>query len=59
MDGLNDNEDILIIAATNREDLLDAALVRPGRFDSKIQIDVPDQEVRFRMYKHYLNKYVM
>lgn len=58
MDGLNNNEGILVIAATNREDLLDAALVRPGRFDSKIFVDVPDVEVRAKMFQHYLNKYV-
>ena len=58
MDGLNDMEDIIVIAATNREDLLDAALVRPGRFDEKIFIDVPDKITRYKMYIHYLNKYV-
>jgi len=57
MDGLNDNENILVIAATNREDLLDAALVRPGRFDMKIYIDLPDFEVRLKIYRHYLNNY--
>ena len=58
MDGLNDMEDIIVIAATNREDLLDAALVRPGRFDEKIFVDVPDTTTRYNMYIHYLNKYV-
>jgi SpoVK/Ycf46/Vps4 family AAA+-type ATPase len=58
MDGLNSMEDIIVIAATNREDLLDSALIRPGRFDVKITIDVPDAEVRYKMFYHYLNKYV-
>ena len=58
MDGLNDMENIIVIAATNREDLLDAALVRPGRFDMKIFLDLPDLEVRIKMYLHFLAKYV-
>ena len=58
MDGLNDMYNIIVIAATNREDLLDAALVRPGRFDMKIFIDVPDDDVKFDLYLHYLKKYV-
>jgi len=57
MDGLNDMEDIIVIAATNREDLLDAALVRSGRFDMKILINIPDIETRYRIYVHYLEKY--
>ena len=58
MDGLNDMENIIVIAATNREDLLDAALVRPGRFDMKIFIEAPDNEIRYEIYLHYLKKYV-
>ena len=58
MDGLNDNEDITVIAATNREDLLDAALIRPGRFDLKIQIEAPEAEERTKIYKLYLAQHV-
>ena len=42
MDGFNDNEGIIIIAATNRSDVLDKALLRPGRFDRQIQVPNPD-----------------
>ncbi|GAB6172527.1 ATP-dependent zinc metalloprotease FtsH [Paradesulfitobacterium aromaticivorans] len=42
MDGFNGNEGIIIIAATNRPDILDPALLRPGRFDRQVTVDVPD-----------------
>lgn len=42
MDGFTANEGIIIIAATNRPDILDPALLRPGRFDRQITVDVPD-----------------
>jgi len=53
---MNDMEDVVVIAATNREDLLDAALVRPGRFDMKIPIELPEPEISYKIYLHYLNK---
>ncbi len=46
MDGFNMNDGITVIAATNRMDILDAALLRPGRFDRIIQIPLPDTESR-------------
>ena len=57
MDGVANNDNIIVIAATNREDLLDAALVRPGRFDYKIMFASPDVDLRFKLYKLYLEKY--
>ncbi len=42
MDGFGENEGVIIIAATNRADILDPALLRPGRFDRQITVDVPD-----------------
>lgn len=46
MDGFGDNEGIIIIAATNRPDILDPALLRPGRFDRQITVDRPDLKGR-------------
>ena len=46
MDGLEELEDVAIIAATNRPDILDAGLMRPGRFDRHIKVDLPNEEAR-------------
>jgi cell division protease FtsH len=46
MSGFNDNEGIIVIAATNRLDTLDSALLRPGRFDRQIEIGLPDYNAR-------------
>ena len=46
MDGFEPNERVIVIAATNRGDMLDSALLRPGRFDRRIQLDLPDIEGR-------------
>ncbi len=46
MDGFTPNESIVVIAATNRPDVLDPALIRPGRFDRKVSLDLPDLEGR-------------
>lgn len=46
MDGFSQNEQVVVIAATNRGDLLDSALLRPGRFDRRIMVDYPDVEGR-------------
>lgn len=56
MDGFNDNEDILVIAATNRKDILDDALLRPGRFDRIIKIPLPDQDSREKILNLYLQQ---
>jgi cell division protease FtsH len=57
MDGFADNEGILIMGATNRRDVLDAALLRPGRFDRIINVPLPDVESREKILKvHTKNK---
>ena len=51
MDGLEELEDVAIIAATNRPDILDAGLMRPGRFDRHIQVSEPDEEARLSIFE--------
>ncbi|MCO1335036.1 ATP-dependent zinc metalloprotease FtsH [Microbulbifer sp. OS29] len=46
MDGFDPQEAVVVVAATNRPDVLDAALMRPGRFDRKITLDLPDKAAR-------------
>ncbi len=57
MDGFGENEGIIIIAATNRPDVLDPALLRPGRFDRQVTINLPDAKAREEILKvHAKNK---
>ncbi len=57
MDGFGDNQGIIILAATNRPDVLDKALLRPGRFDRQVIIGVPDVKGRTEILKiHAKNK---
>ena len=51
MDGFESNNGVVVLAATNRADILDKALVRPGRFDRQIQVDPPDVEGRTAILK--------
>ena len=51
MDGLEELDDVAIIAATNRPDILDPGLVRPGRFDRHIKVDTPDEKSRLAIFK--------
>ena len=51
MDGMEELEDVAVIAATNRPDILDAGLMRPGRFDRHIKVDVPNEEGRLAIFK--------
>ncbi|MHA1676297.1 MAG: AAA family ATPase, partial [Candidatus Njordarchaeales archaeon] len=51
MDGLQSRGEVIVIAATNRPDLLDPALLRPGRFDRMIYVPAPDQKARLHILK--------
>ncbi len=51
MDGFTPNDNVMIIAATNRGDLLDPALLRPGRFDRRVMLDMPDKVGREAILK--------
>ena len=53
MDGILNLEDIVIVAATNRPDMVDAAVLRPGRFDRLIYVPEPDEEARKQILKIY------
>jgi cell division protease FtsH len=48
MDGFDSNDGVIVIAATNRADVLDPALTRPGRFDRQITVPLPDVKGRSR-----------
>ena len=56
MDGFNNRGNIRIMAATNRPDMLDAALLRPGRFDRLIRIPAPDNDARMQIFKVHMKK---
>lgn len=57
MSGFNENEGIIVIAATNRLDILDTALLRPGRFDRHIEVTLPDLNAREKILNlHLKNK---
>ena len=56
MDGFEPNEKVIVMAATNRPDVLDPALLRPGRFDRRVTIDLPDRNDREEILKIHSNK---
>jgi cell division protease FtsH len=56
MDGFDSHEGVIIVAATNRPDVLDSALLRPGRFDRQIVIDLPDLKGREEILKIHAKK---
>ena len=56
MDGFDSNEGIILIAATNRPDILDSALLRPGRFDRRIIVNMPDVKGREDILKVHVRK---
>lgn len=56
MDGFEPNEKVIVMAATNRPDVLDPALLRPGRFDRRVAVDLPDKEAREEILSLHLQK---
>lgn len=58
MDGFNTSEQVVVLAGTNRADVLDQALLRPGRFDRHISIDKPNMAGRKQIFKVHLGKIV-
>lgn len=56
MDGFDTNEGVILMAATNRPDVLDRALLRPGRFDRRVIISLPDVKGRFDILKVHARK---
>ncbi len=56
MDGFDDEKTVIVLAATNQPDALDAALKRPGRFDREIPVELPDLDGRIAILQHYLNR---
>lgn len=56
MDGFNGNEGVIVIAATNRADILDKALLRPGRFDRQVNVGLPDVRGREQILNVHIKK---
>lgn len=56
MDGFESNEGVILIAATNRPDVLDPALLRPGRFDRRVVVNKPDLNGRFQIFQVHTRK---
>ena len=54
LDGIEELKGVLVLAATNRRDLLDPALLRPGRFDVQIELPLPDQAAREKIFQVHL-----
>jgi cell division protease FtsH len=56
MDGFDSNDQVIVIAATNRVDVLDPALIRPGRFDRQVYVPLPDVQGRYEILKVHARK---
>ena len=56
MDGYSTNNGVIVMAATNRVELIDKALIRPGRFDRQIYVGFPEREDRVELFNLYLNR---
>ncbi len=56
LDGLESLHDVVVLAATNRIDIIDPALLRPGRFDRQVSLDMPDQNTREKIFQIHIRK---
>ncbi len=56
MDGFDTNSQVIVVAATNRADVLDPALIRPGRFDRQVFVSMPDLQGRYEILKVHMHK---
>ncbi len=56
MDGLGGLKNVIVIAATNRPDIIDPALLRPGRFDKIIEIPMPNEAARLEIFKVHMKR---
>lgn len=54
MDGFGSSDHVLVIASTNRLEMIDSALLRAGRFDLKIKVGLPTEDERYRILAHHL-----
>jgi AFG3 family protein len=59
MDGFGTNSKVIVMAATNRKDILDSALVRPGRFDREVEVGLPDLKGRYEILLVHLRPVVL
>jgi len=59
MDGFETDKNVIEMAATNRQNLLDSELIRPGRFDKIVEINLPDLEGRRQIFNVHLSKIKM
>ena len=55
MDGIEGREGVIVLAATNRPDMIDPALLRPGRFDLSVELQYPDEEERRAIFAVHLH----
>lgn len=56
IDGMTECSNILVIGTTNRHDMLDPALLRPGRMDTRILVDLPDEQDRLDIFRYYVSR---
>jgi len=59
MDGFQTDTSVIVLAATNRADILDKALLRPGRFDRQVEVTLPTLEERAEIFKVHLRKILL